>query len=57
MLENMPDVMTTKDLRKTLRIGKNSALYLVQNGIIPARKIKGKWSILKKDVIAFILNS
>lgn len=46
MLENAPDVMSIKDLRKTLQIGKNSALYLVQNNIIPACKIMGKWRIL-----------
>ncbi len=43
----------TKDL-KTLQIGKNSALYLVQNGIIPARKVMGKWRIMKEDVIEYI---
>lgn len=56
MLENAPDVMSIKDLRKTLQIGKNSALYLVQNDIIPACKIMGKWRILKEDVIEYIIN-
>lgn len=56
MLENAPDVLSLKDLRKTLQIWKNSALSLVQNGTIPARKIMGKWRILKKDVIEYILH-
>ena len=57
MLENTPDVLSLKDLRKTLQIGKNSALFLVQNNIIPARKIMGKWRILKEDVIEYILHT
>lgn len=57
MLENTPDVLSLKDLRTTLQIGKNSALYLVQNNIIPARKIMGKWRILKEDVIEYILHA
>lgn len=57
MLENTPDVLSIKDLRKTLQIGKNSALCLVQNNIIPARKIMGKWRILKEDVIEYILHT
>ena len=56
MLNNAPDVLSIKDLRKILQIGKNSALYLVQNDIIPARKIMGKWRILKEDVIEYIQN-
>lgn len=57
MLENAPDILSLKDLRETLQIGKNSALSLVQSGIIPARKIMGKWRILKEDVIEYILHT
>lgn len=57
MLDHSPDVLSLKDLRKILQIGKNSALYLVQNDIIPACKIMGKWRILKEDVIEYIQNS
>lgn len=57
MLDNTPDVLTIKDLMKALQIGKNTALYLVQNNIIDAHKIAGKWRILKEDVQEFILRS
>ncbi len=57
MLENVRDVLTLQDLRDTLQIGKNSALSLVQDNIIPARKIMGKWRILKEDVIEYILHT
>ena len=51
MLNNVPDILSLKDLTKTLQIGRNSALYLVQNNIIPACKIMGKWRITKEDLI------
>ena len=51
MLNNVPDILSLKDLTKTLQIGRNSALYLVQNNIIPACKIMGKWRIIKEDLI------
>lgn len=57
MLDNAPDVLSLKDLRKTLQIGKNSALYLVQSGTIPACKVMGKWRILKEDVIEYITHT
>lgn len=57
MLKNAPDILSLKDLRKTLQIGKNSALRLVQDGTIPARKIMGKWRILKEDLIEYILHT
>ncbi len=57
MLNNTPDLLSLKDLQRVLQIGKNSALYLVQNDIIPARKIMGKWRILKEDIIEYIQDS
>lgn len=54
MLNNVPDILSLKDLTKTLQIGRNSALYLVQNNIIPACKIMGKWRIIKEDLIKYI---
>ena len=57
MLENAPNILSLKDLRKTLQIGKISVLSLVQDGAIPACKIMGKWRILKEDVIEYILHT
>lgn len=54
MLNNVPDILSLKDLTKTLQIGRNSALYLVHNNIIPACKIMGKWRIIKEDLIKYI---
>lgn len=57
MLNHVPDVLSLKDLREALQIGKNSALFLVQNNIIPAHKIMGKWRILKEDLIEYIMHT
>lgn len=57
MLNHVPDILSLKDLREALQIGKNSALFLVQNNIIPAHKIMGKWRILKEDLIEYIMHT
>lgn len=57
MLENTPDTLTVKDLQKVLHIGKNSALRLINENIIEAHKIGGKWVIIKEDVIEYIKRS
>ena len=54
MLENTPDTLTVKDLQRVLHIGKNTALRLINENIIEAHKIGGKWVILKEDVIEYI---
>ena len=54
-LKNVPDVLTVKDLQRVLKIGKNSALKLLQEGSITAHKIGGKrWRIYKEDLEEYI---
>lgn len=54
MLENFGDILTLQDLKKILKIGKNTALALIHDGDIGAFMIKGRWKILKSDVIAYL---
>lgn len=54
MLENTPDTLTVKDLQRVLHIGKNMSLRLINENIIEAHKIGGKWVIMKEDVIEYI---
>ena len=54
MLENTPDTLTVKDLQRVLHIGKNMSLRLINENIIEAHKIGGKWVIMKEDVIDYI---
>lgn len=54
MFENYPDILTLKQAQNMLHIGRNSMLDLIYSGEIEAFKIKGKWRILKSDLILFI---
>ena len=54
MLENTPDTLTVKDLQRVLHIGKNMSLRLINENIIEAHMIGGKWVIMKEDVIEYI---
>lgn len=55
---NNTDIMTVKDLMKTLQIGKNKALELLNEGQITGHRISGnRWRILKEDVLEYVLRS
>lgn len=54
MLDNTPDILTLKDLMKTLHIGKNTALVLLQEGTITGHKTRCGWRIFKEDVIEYL---
>lgn len=54
MLDNTPDVLTIKDLMKTLHIGRNTALNLIYEGKIEARKTSYGWRIIKEDVLEYL---
>ena len=56
MLNRYPDVLTVDDICKILRIGRNSAYKLLQSGIIPSRRLRGKYIIPKTGVIVFLKN-
>ena len=54
MLEEYNEILTVKDVQNILKIGKNSALDLIHDGNIEAFMIKGRWRILKSDLLAYI---
>ncbi|MDD5923414.1 MAG: helix-turn-helix domain-containing protein [Clostridia bacterium] len=54
MLEEYNDILTVKDVQTILKIGKNSALDLIHEGDIEAFMIKGRWRILKSDLLSYI---
>lgn len=54
MLEEYNEILTVKDVQNILKIGKNTALELIHEGDIEAFMIKGRWRILKSDLIAYI---
>ena len=54
MLECVPEILTFKECRNLLKIGKNSLLDLLHNGDIGAFRIGNRWKIPKKSVIDYI---
>lgn len=45
MFEKTPDIMTFKECRQLLKVGKNTLLYLIHSGQIYAFKIGNRWKI------------
>ena len=54
MLEDYPGILTLKQAQTVLNIGRNSMLDLINTREVDAFKIKGKWRILKSDLIHFV---
>lgn len=55
MFENLPDLLTTKDVRSALQIGKNKTLELLDNGEFHgAFKLGHAWRIPRHSLIEYI---
>ena len=54
MYEYIPEVMTFKECKELLKVGKNTLLDLIHTGQIPALKVGSRWKITKQSVIEFI---
>lgn len=54
MYEYIPEVMTFKECKELLKVGKNTLLDLIHTGQIQAFKIGNRWKITKQSVIEFI---
>lgn len=54
MLEEYKDVITVNELCVILRIGKNSAYRLLQNGEIRSRRLRSKYLIPKNVIIDYL---
>jgi len=54
MFERIPDIMTFKECRQLLKVGKNTLLYLIHSGQIDAFKIGNRWKIPKSAVIEYL---
>lgn len=54
MFEHVPDIMTFKECRNVLKVGKNTLLDLLHNGDIEAFQIGNRWKIPKAAIIEYI---
>ena len=57
MLKDEPEVLSVLDVARILRIGKNKAYGLINNGTIGSIKVGGKIIIPKIRLIAFLLDA
>lgn len=54
MLNNSPDILTLKEVCATLKIGKNTALRLLQCGDLEGFRVGNQWRVTKESLFAFI---
>ena len=54
MKQSYPEILTLKQCREILQIGKNLMLFLVHNEEIPAFRVGKQWRIWRKDLERFI---
>lgn len=57
MLEQYPDVLTVRDLSEILRINESTAYAMLQNNVIPHRRIGKAYRIAKTAVIHYLENN
>ncbi len=54
MLNNVPDILTLKEVCATLKIGKNTALGLLQCGNLEGFRVGNQWRVAKESLFTFI---
>ena len=54
MYENIPEIMTLRECRDILRIGKNTMLELLHEGRIEGFKVGNRGKIPKESLVEFI---
>ena len=52
--DNYPDIVTSEDIQKMLRIGRNSVYDLLKQGKIKSLRVGKKYLIPKTSVINFL---
>ena len=54
MEKEYPDILTLKQCREILQIGKNLMLFLIHNEEIPAFRVGKQWRVRNSDLQQFI---
>ena len=57
ILKEYPDVLSVQEVAKILRVGKNKAYGLVNDGNLSSIKMGGKIIVPKLSLIQFLLNA
>jgi excisionase family DNA binding protein len=53
-IEELPDILTTRDLQEALPLGKNSIYQLVRREDFPARRLGRKILVSKKALLRWL---
>ena len=56
MYNSIPEIMTLKECRLLLKVGKNTMLELLHSRQIDGFKIGNRWKITKESVIEYIMH-
>lgn len=56
LLSNYEDVLTVKDVREILKIGRNYCYNLLQSGCIPSIRVGNSYRIPKVNIINYLNN-
>lgn len=54
ILQNFDDILTFKEFKTALKIGRNKAYKLLQDGTIPCKRIGIEYRIPKANVINYL---
>lgn len=54
MKQEYPEILTLKQCREILQIGKNLMLYLIHNEEVPAFRVGKQWRVRKNALQAYI---
>ncbi|MFP3153589.1 helix-turn-helix domain-containing protein [Lachnospiraceae bacterium ZAX-1] len=54
MIENYPDVLNVQDICEILRIEKKTVYGLLQEGIIPSRRIGRLYRVSKQAIVDYL---
>lgn len=57
MFDDFDELLDVICVMQILGIGRNTALKLLGNGEIPAKKVGRQWRILKSDLESYLRNS
>jgi excisionase family DNA binding protein len=57
MLNTYPEILTVKELREILYIGRNKAYELLERGTIRGFKVGRDWRVSKEEVVRFVKGS
>ena len=56
MFENEPDLLTRSDAQRLLKVGKNTILFYIKEGYLPAFVLGNSYRVTKEDLEDFVKN-